>query len=208
MLLMLSACFLAPSPPGPLHGSASITAVLQGSGPTAAQDGPRMMVRLGRLGVTGSFTQEAPDRLAIEAKQIQADVDLQAQLGHRGLLEIGGPVIAELTGDLSQGLTNKHIKAARAEVDEFHGRPHVTIELTDDGGQRFCDITGKIVGKPLTIVYDGVELSAPVVRDRICGGEMRISMGRGQDSLSDAQSLAASLGTTPLSSSWTLESVR
>lgn len=53
----------------------------------------------------------------------------------------------------------------------------VSFSLNSTGARRFCDVTRKNVNKPFAIVLDDEVISAPVIRDAICGGQGQISGG-------------------------------
>lgn len=55
--------------------------------------------------------------------------------------------------------------------------PVVTFRFNSLGARRFCDVTRANVGKPFAIVLDEEVISAPVIRDAICGGSGEISGG-------------------------------
>lgn len=55
------------------------------------------------------------------------------------------------------------------------GTPVISFRLDNVGGRRFCDVTRENVGKPFAIVLDNQIISAPVIRDAICGGQGVIS---------------------------------
>jgi len=55
------------------------------------------------------------------------------------------------------------------------GTPVVSFRFDALGSKRFCDVTRDNVGKPFGIVLDNVVISAPVIRDAICGGRGQIS---------------------------------
>lgn len=55
--------------------------------------------------------------------------------------------------------------------------PVVSFRFDSVGSRRFCDVTSANVGKPFAIVLDGEVISAPVIRDAICGGSGIISGG-------------------------------
>lgn len=72
-----------------------------------------------------------------------------------------------LTGDM---LTN-------AQPTMQQGMPVVSFALNAVGGKRFCDVTSKKenIGRPFAIVLDGKIISAPAIREPICGGSAIIS---------------------------------
>jgi preprotein translocase subunit SecD len=48
--------------------------------------------------------------------------------------------------------------------------PVVSFRFNSIGSKKFCDVTRDNVGKPFAIVLDDEIISAPVIRDAICGG--------------------------------------
>ena len=74
---------------------------------------------------------------------------------------------AILTGDM---LTN-------AQPSFQQGMPVVSFALNATGAKRFCDVTskGENIGKPFAIVLDDTVISAPSIREPICGGAAVIS---------------------------------
>ena len=65
--------------------------------------------------------------------------------------------------------------------------PVVSFRFDSIGAKRFCDVTRENVGKPFAIVLDGEIISAPVIRDAICGGAGIIS---GDFSVAEANDLS------------------
>ena len=55
------------------------------------------------------------------------------------------------------------------------GAPVVSFRFNAVGAKRFCEVTRENVGKPFAIVLDEEVISAPVIRDAICGGSGIIS---------------------------------
>ncbi|WP_435641389.1 protein translocase subunit SecD [Micavibrio aeruginosavorus] len=72
-----------------------------------------------------------------------------------------------LTGDM---LTN-------AQPSFQQQGPAVSFNLNSVGARRFCDVTSKQenIGQPFAIVLDDVVISAPSIREPICGGAAQIS---------------------------------
>ena len=75
---------------------------------------------------------------------------------------------ALITGDM---LTN-----AQPSFDQS-GQAVISFQMNNTGGRRFCDVTRNNVNKPFAIVLDNEVLSAPVIREPICGGGGQISGG-------------------------------
>ncbi len=103
----------------------------------------------------------------------------------RSLILDGAPIV-----------TTADVLDAHVTVDdELLGNPSVTLTLSERGATRFADATGAWVGQRLAIVVNARVNSAPVVRSRIGGGKVSISMGAGdrEKQTEDARRLAASL---------------
>ena len=64
----------------------------------------------------------------------------------------------------------------------------VKLVFTEEGGEKFRDITQKSIGETLYIYVDGSCVSAPVINSVIASGEVYIS---GISSYEDAKELAA-----------------
>ena len=76
-------------------------------------------------------------------------------------------------------MTGESIDVAFATTDEF-GRFKINLRFTDEGAERFADVTGEIAqerqgGGQLAIVLDGKLYSAPSVSQRINGGSAEIT---------------------------------
>jgi preprotein translocase subunit SecD len=84
-------------------------------------------------------------------------------------------------------LTGDTLTEAKVNIDKQFGEPHVSIRFDATGSRIFEDITGRNVGKMLAIILDGNVYSAPVIKDKIGGGDAMISGGF---SLEEAKDLA------------------
>lgn len=71
-------------------------------------------------------------------------------------------------------LTGADIANARPSFDQF-GSAYVSLKFSPQGAVAFEKITGENIKKRLAIVLDGEVYSAPVIQDRIAGGEASIS---------------------------------
>ena len=80
-------------------------------------------------------------------------------------------------------LTGADVQVARArfgEVDRFGTMGHfVELTLRDSGRVAFAEATGRLVGQPISIWMDDVEISSPVVNEPITGGVASITGGAG-----------------------------
>ena len=72
----------------------------------------------------------------------------------------------------------------------------VVLTFTDEGSQKFADVTAANVGKHIAIIYDGVIYSNPVVQQAITGGQASIT---GMTSYEEADQLAATIRIGSLS---------
>lgn len=87
-------------------------------------------------------------------------------------------------------LTGADLKDAEVSFDQVSGSPIVTMQFTEDGGAKFADITERNIGKQVPIILDGQVISAPVVQDKIMGGNAQIS---GDFSIEEAKELQIQL---------------
>jgi preprotein translocase subunit SecD len=72
-------------------------------------------------------------------------------------------------------LTGQNLEYAQVKISDRFGEPYVAIKFDAQGAKDFDRITSENVGKRLAIVLDGVVHSAPVIRERISGGEAQIT---------------------------------
>ncbi|MGI3184346.1 protein translocase subunit SecD [Nioella aestuarii] len=71
-------------------------------------------------------------------------------------------------------LSGEDLSDAQPAFDQ-NGQPSVTFRLTTSGAQTFCRYSQENVGAPFAIVLDDEVLSAPTIREAICGGSGQIS---------------------------------
>lgn len=84
-------------------------------------------------------------------------------------------------------LTGATLTDARVQIDSQYNEPYVSIKFDKKGARDFARITGKNIKKRLAIVLDNKVYSAPVIQDKIVGGEARIT---GNFSMEEARDLA------------------
>ncbi|MFO7964655.1 MAG: protein translocase subunit SecD [Desulfobacterales bacterium] len=72
-------------------------------------------------------------------------------------------------------LTGAHLTDARVQFDPQFNEPYVAIEFDRKGARIFERITEENVRKRLAIVLDNRIYSAPVIQEKISGGEARIT---------------------------------
>lgn len=84
-------------------------------------------------------------------------------------------------------LTGEHLIDAEVRFDSQYGEPYVSMKLDSEGSRIFANLTGKNVGERLAIIIDGKLHTAPVINERIAGGEASIT---GRYQLEEARDLA------------------
>ena len=84
-------------------------------------------------------------------------------------------------------LTGAHLTDARVQIDSQYNEPYVSITFDKKGGRDFARITEANVKKRLAIVLDNKVYSAPVIQEKISGGQARIT---GKFSTDEAHDLA------------------
>ena len=84
-------------------------------------------------------------------------------------------------------LTGEHLTDARVQIDSQFGEPYVSMNFDREGARLFERITEANVKKRLAIVLDDRIYSAPVIQEKISGGEARIT---GNFTTEDARDLA------------------
>lgn len=94
-------------------------------------------------------------------------------------------------------LTGNDVASAGVSWDQ-NQQPYVGLDFKPRGGRIFCEVTTANVGKRFGIVLDGELMSAPSIREAICGGSARIDMGGSVDPMKDAQNLSLVLRTGSL----------
>ncbi|MBI5421246.1 MAG: protein translocase subunit SecD [Parcubacteria group bacterium] len=107
-----------------------------------------------------------------------------------GTVEINGT-----QGFKATNLTGKYLSRASLDFDKTTFQPTVQLQFNNEGAKLFEDITARNVKKRVAIAIDGVIISAPVVNEKIVGGQAVIS---GNFSLDEAKKLVANLNAGAL----------
>jgi preprotein translocase subunit SecD len=84
-------------------------------------------------------------------------------------------------------LTGDALETAKVQIGDRFGEPHVSIKFNAQGAKDFDRITGENVKKRMAIVLDGLVHSAPVIQERISGGQAQIT---GSFTMEEATDLA------------------
>ena len=72
-------------------------------------------------------------------------------------------------------LTGRFLKRAYLQFNNLSSEPLIGLEFNDEGAILFEEITERNVGNILAIFLDGAPISAPVVQEKITGGNAQIS---------------------------------
>ena len=84
-------------------------------------------------------------------------------------------------------LTGASLETAKVQISDRFGEPTISLKFNSQGATDFDRITGENVRKRLAIVLDGVVHSAPVIQERISGGQAQIT---GTFTMDEARDLA------------------
>jgi preprotein translocase subunit SecD len=116
--------------------------------------------------------------------EVDDDTQKASIVALRSYLLVGEPV-----------LTNADVESADVAIDKQQHEPYVAVALTKEAAKKFEWVTGEWVDRRLAIVLDGEVESAPVIRSKIGGGRLTITMGRGdpERQLADAKRLERGL---------------
>ncbi|MEQ8181803.1 MAG: protein translocase subunit SecD, partial [Smithellaceae bacterium] len=79
------------------------------------------------------------------------------------------------------------LETAKVQIADRYGEPNVSLKFNSQGAADFERITGENVRRRLAIVLDGVVHSAPVIQEKISGGQAQIT---GTFTMDEARDLA------------------
>ncbi len=147
--------------------------------------------RVDELGTTEpSIARQGDDRILLQVPGANAE-DLKRIVGTTAKLTfhllsdsgVGGkrlPMVDEPGRDISierrAMITGEMLDTAAPSFGQS-GEAVVSFRLNGVGARRFCKVSTDNVGKPFAIVLDDAVISAPVIREPICGGNGQISGG-------------------------------
>ncbi len=118
------------------------------------------------------------DKLSVD-QEILFEKQVNIETGVASRLPILLKKQAVMTGDL--------LSEARVSLDNQFSQPYVSMDFTADGAKRFEEITGANVKKRMAIILDNTVYSAPVIQEKIAGGNAQIS---GNFSMNEAKDLS------------------
>ncbi len=176
--------------------------------------------RIDQFGVKEpSITRQGTDRIIVQLPGVTDRTRARQLIGRTAQLEFRlvsndeEKLREALTGEVPAGYELKYDEEKRALLLETtsvmtgesladavvsrdqYGRASVKLDFTDKGAAMFSNITGANVNRQLAIVLDGEVYSAPVIRERISGGNAEIT---GSFSTEQAKDLSTVLRTGAL----------
>ena len=83
-------------------------------------------------------------------------------------------------------LTGRYISGAQLTFDQVTRSPQISLSFNKEGSKLFADVTGRNVGKPVAVFLDNNLITAPVVQEKITGGQAQIT---GQFNIQEAKEL-------------------
>lgn len=177
-----------------LAGGVSITYEAVGENPTEENMKDtiyKLQKRVEDRSTEAAVYQEGENRINVDIPgEDDADEVLKA-LGKAGSIEFVDP-------DGEVVVDGSDIETASAETRTDGATSYVvSLKLNANGTQKFAEATARLVGQPISIVYDGQEIQAPTVNEPINNGQAEIS---GQKTFQDAEELASviRIGALPL----------
>lgn len=136
--------------------------------------------RVNEMGLTEPIIQREGQRRIIIELPGENDPDA-------AIRTIGKTAVLQFKDDKGNVvMTGNDLKDAKAAKDQS-GNPVITLDMTDEGGQKFASYTSRNVGKVFSISLDDQVLTAPVIREAITGGHAQIT---GSKSLEEANETA------------------
>ncbi len=142
------------------------------------QSNNQVQVQLPGLTDTSRAIQIVGQTAHLEFRLVRDDVNANSMVLPAGTSRF--PMLDRKTGhstiilDNEVLLTGADIANARPAFDQY-GSSYVSLKFSPQGAIAFEKITGENIKKRLAIVLDGEVYSAPVIQDRIAGGEASIS---------------------------------
>ncbi len=146
----------------------------------------KLQRRVEQYSTESSVYQEGSDRINIEIPGVTDANAILDELGKPGSLEFK-------TEDGETVITGADVQTASAKASEDKmGNREYTIELNlnKDGKEKFAKATRENIDKKISIIYDGAEISSPIVQTEIPDGLAYIS---GNFTYESAENLASTI---------------
>jgi protein-export membrane protein SecD len=149
-----------------------------------ARYGSELVVLPENIGVLRTLLAlpEIQEALPSGIEIVLGNVDPKNPYGARPIYFLYDEVL--LTGAM---LENADVRIGQGMDPQTANKPYVSIKFNNDGARIFSNVTGQHVNERLAIVLDNVVYSAPVIQQKIRGGEAQIT---GNFTMEEARDLA------------------
>ena len=179
-----------------LAGGVSITYETVKDNPTAVEMNDtiyKLQLRVENYSTEAQVYKEGTDRINVDIPGVKDANKILQELGKAGAIQF-------IDEDGKVVLEGSDIDDAQAEInkDQYGANEYVvSLTMTPGGTKKFAEATAANVGKVIAVVYDGEEVSTPVVKSVISDGKAQIE---GQATYEEAEILAATIriGALPL----------
>jgi len=120
-------------------------------------------------------------RLIVELAGVKDVKKAIEEVGSTPLLDFREVIVPEEEKELEKiifiptDLTGRYIKGAQLEFDSITNQPAVGIQFDNEGAKIFEQLTERNIGNYLAIFLDNGLMEMPVVREKISGGQARIT---------------------------------
>lgn len=195
-----------------LAGGVSVTYEATKENPTAQEMSDtvyKMQKRVENESTEASVYQEGSNRVTVDVPDVEDPQAVLDKLGKAGALEFVLQTDCQIAEDKTATydkekvlLDGSMISTAEAttQQDSQTGVSENVVKITFNGkgAKKFGNVTSDHVGEALSIIYDGKEVSSPVIQTAITDGVAIVSGSF--DKFSDAEDMAATLriGALPL----------
>ena len=172
-----------------LAGGVSITYQVKDKNPSDEEMSDtiyKLQRRVEQYSTESSVYQEGNDRINIEIPGVTDANEILDELGKPGSLEFK-------TEDGETVITGADVQTATAKAgeDKMGNREYsIELSLNEDGKEKFAKATRENINKPISIIYDGAEISSPIVQSEIPDGLAYIS---GNFTYESADNLASTI---------------
>lgn len=138
-------------------------------------------------------------RLSVSLPGVEDTAEAVGLIGTTAKLDFREPPVGTVAASILEftptNLTGQDLAKSDVQFDPEDGKPVVGMTFTKEGGEKFAELTGRLVGQQLAIFLDGFPISAPTVSSQIIGGQSVIS---GDFTLEEAKNLALTLNAGAL----------
>ena len=147
----------------------------------------KLQKRVEGYSTEASVYQVGDNRISIEIPGVTNANDILADLGKPGSLEF-----QDAEGNVVLAGTDVEVAQAGSQKNQTTGATQyvVSLDMTDEGTQKFAEATEANLGKQIAIIYDGEMVSNPKVNTPIKDGQAIIE---GMESFEEAETLAATI---------------